>query len=236
MTVNATLLEYKFEDDSDYHLVLQDENGNTMIAEIPNPGCVGSGSPFTTGIASARMKFNAMFTASTSFQFANVPVQVTGVGMFDFMHGQTGVPPNGIEIHPVLDIAFPGLPQLVLEDSTTVSNEAVALSPLLMRDPFDVINPFDWLNAGNDRNSRIIVFATNVALAQGEAPSSVVVSLTDSSNHSFDIPAEDVRLVPNFDFSQVMFRLPDTISAGTCSIRIKAHGQTTNTATIRIRQ
>lgn len=236
VTVNATLLEYKFEDDSDYHLVLQDESGNTMIAEIPNPGCVGSGSPFTDGIAGARMKFNTKFTATTSFQFANVPVQVTGVGMFDFLHGQTGVAPNGIEIHPVLDIAFPGPPQLVLEESPTIPNEAAALSPLLMRDPFDVINPFDWLNAGNDRNSRIIVFVTNVALVQGEAPSSVIVSLIDSSNHTFDIPAEDVRSVPAFTFSQVMFRLPDTISAGACSIKIKVHGQTTNAATIRIRQ
>jgi hypothetical protein len=105
-TVNANLLEYKFEDDSDYHIVLQDEAGNTIIGEIPSPGCVGSGSPFAVSIANARMKFNAMFTASTSFQFANVPVQVTGVGMFDFLHGQTGVAPNGIELHPILDINF----------------------------------------------------------------------------------------------------------------------------------
>ena len=27
---------------------------------------------------------------------------VTGVGFFDFIHGQTGVAPNGIELHPVL--------------------------------------------------------------------------------------------------------------------------------------
>jgi hypothetical protein len=31
---------------------------------------------------------------------------VTGVGFFDFLHGQTGVAPNGIELHPVLDIVF----------------------------------------------------------------------------------------------------------------------------------
>jgi hypothetical protein len=27
---------------------------------------------------------------------------VTGVGFFDIIHGQTGVAPNGIELHPVL--------------------------------------------------------------------------------------------------------------------------------------
>jgi hypothetical protein len=33
-------------------------------------------------------------------------VTVTGVGFFDRIHGQTGVAPNGIELHPVLDIQF----------------------------------------------------------------------------------------------------------------------------------
>jgi hypothetical protein len=28
--------------------------------------------------------------------------QVTGVAFFDFPHGQTGVAPNAIELHPVL--------------------------------------------------------------------------------------------------------------------------------------
>jgi len=33
-------------------------------------------------------------------------VTITGVGFFDFLHGQTGVAPNGIELHAVLDIQF----------------------------------------------------------------------------------------------------------------------------------
>jgi hypothetical protein len=35
-----------------------------------------------------------------------VPVIITGVGFFDFYHGQTGVATNGIELHPVIDIQF----------------------------------------------------------------------------------------------------------------------------------
>ncbi len=104
--LNATLTLYKLESDSDYHLVLQDADGLTMIVEIPSPTCVGAGSPFLPGITNARNEFNARFTATTSFQTANIPVQVKGVGMFDFLHGQTGVAPNGIELHPVLDIVF----------------------------------------------------------------------------------------------------------------------------------
>src|SRR5574337_1084376 len=104
--LDATLVEYKLENDSDYHLVIQDASGNTMIAEIPDPACVGASSPFAAAIQNARAQFDATYTATTSFQTANIPVQLTGVGMFDFLHGQTGVAPNGIELHPVLDIVF----------------------------------------------------------------------------------------------------------------------------------
>src|SRR3954454_1402506 len=104
--LNATLTQYKLESDSDYHLVLQDAGGLTMIVGIPSPTCVGAGSPFLAGITNARNEFNARFTATTSFQTANIPVQIKGVGMFDFLHGQTGVAPNGIELHPVIDIIF----------------------------------------------------------------------------------------------------------------------------------
>src|SRR6478752_10822834 len=38
--VNATLTLFKLESDSDYHLVIQDASGNTMITEIPAPTCV----------------------------------------------------------------------------------------------------------------------------------------------------------------------------------------------------
>jgi hypothetical protein len=34
------------------------------------------------------------------------PVQVTGVGSFDYLHGPTGVTPNGIELHPILAVEF----------------------------------------------------------------------------------------------------------------------------------
>jgi Big-like domain-containing protein len=118
--INATLTEFKLENDSDYHLVISDASGNTMITEIPSPTCVGSTSPFLSSIQNARAKFDAQFTATTSFQTVNMPVQVIGVGMFDFLHGQTGVAPNGIELHPVLDIIFnPGTqtPDFILSTS-----------------------------------------------------------------------------------------------------------------------
>ena len=102
--LHATLTEYKLESDSDYHLILSDGSGNTMIAEIPSPACVGSSSPLLVGIQNARSEFDAWYTPTSSFQTANVAVIVTGVGFFDFLHGQNGVAPNGIELHAVLDI------------------------------------------------------------------------------------------------------------------------------------
>src|SRR6185312_400080 len=71
-----------------------------------DPGCVGSSSPFLSGIRNARSQFDAKFTVTTSFKTTNMAVTVTGVGFFDFLHGQTGVAPNGIELHAVLDIQF----------------------------------------------------------------------------------------------------------------------------------
>ena len=111
--IQGTLIEYKLESDSDYHVVIQDGAGNTMVTEIPYPGntpsCVTGASPLFAGITSARceMDSSSLPQATTSFQFANVPVRIVGVGMFDFPHGQTGASPNQMEIHPILDIAFP---------------------------------------------------------------------------------------------------------------------------------
>lgn len=123
--VNATLTDYKLEGgatgDSDYHLVLRDDQGHTMVAEIPFPGCVGAGSRFAAQIANARAEFDGHFTATTSFQSADVPVQVTGVGFFDFAHGQHGAAPNIIELHPVLDILF--------TSSGSSSDFALSLAP-----------------------------------------------------------------------------------------------------------
>src|SRR5439155_5594295 len=85
---------------------LSDGAGHTMIGEIPDPACVGSGSPLRSSIQKARAEFDARYTATTSFQNANIAVTVTGVGFFDFLHGQTGVATNGIELHALLDIQF----------------------------------------------------------------------------------------------------------------------------------
>ncbi len=97
---------YALEKDSDYHLVLADQSGNTIIAEIPSPNCVGPASPFAEEITHARKVFDERLQATSTFQNVSIPVRVIGVGFFDFHHGQNGVAPNAVELHPVLDIIF----------------------------------------------------------------------------------------------------------------------------------
>ncbi|HKR63226.1 MAG TPA: hypothetical protein VJZ00_05785, partial [Thermoanaerobaculia bacterium] len=104
--ISGTLVKYVREGDSDYHLVVQDASARQMIVEIPAPNCIGSGSPFGSGVAHARSQFDARFTATTSMKSTSTPVTLRGIGFWDYIHGQTGVAPNGIEIHPVLDITF----------------------------------------------------------------------------------------------------------------------------------
>jgi hypothetical protein len=81
-------------------------------------------SPFAAQIANARATFDSQLTAGPSFQTANIPVQVTGVGFFDFAHGQHGAAPNVIELHPILDIVFnpqPGGDFSILVPSTSIN-------------------------------------------------------------------------------------------------------------------
>jgi len=123
--LTATLQEFGREADGDYHMVLADAQGNTMIGEIPNPGDITSPSYFATQITDARTAFDAHFNVvedisapsaqgapapaeASAFREADVTVTLTGLGFFDFAHGQNGVAPNAIELHPVINIIFNG--------------------------------------------------------------------------------------------------------------------------------
>lgn len=126
--------------------------------------------------------------------------------------------------------------QLILDTSGPAIDQLAALdSMLFLRDPFPVVNTINVLNLGPDRNTRVVIFVMNLQLAQGETAASVVVNLIDSKNQNYDLAAEDVRAVPNFSFTQVVFRLPDGLSTGMCLVRVKAHGRVSNAGIIRIR-
>jgi hypothetical protein len=124
---------------------------------------------------------------------------------------------------------------LILDESGPAADQAAALESILsLRDPFQLQSIANWPSMGADRRTRVIVFASSLELFAGQPPSIVVVSLLDSNNQTFEVPAEDVRVMPNFPFTQVVFPLPATLSPGVCKVTIKAHGQISNTGTIRI--
>ena len=128
--LTATLQAFRMESDGDYHLVIADDQNNTMIAEIPNPGDITAPSYFAEQISNARTAFDNHFQLAENInaptppaalgpggaaqvqaaqtQQVAVPVTVTGLGYFDFNHGQLGVAPNAIELHPVINIVFNG--------------------------------------------------------------------------------------------------------------------------------
>jgi hypothetical protein len=111
--VEAQLVGFKGEKDRDFHIVIADTEDaeSTMIVEIPNAECSGvCSSPALEDIKKARQNFVDHCGQPTSgFKRLRrrLVVTVVGVGFFDFLHGQTGVADNGIELHPVREIDFP---------------------------------------------------------------------------------------------------------------------------------
>lgn len=108
--LKVRLRSFKVEDDSDIHLVVADpaDTAKTMIVELPNAGCT-----LTAG-QSARRKMAAARSAlvqacgtpgKSRFTLLTGSATVTGVAFFDVIHGQHGVAPNGIELHPLLSFS-----------------------------------------------------------------------------------------------------------------------------------
>lgn len=135
-TVSGYLSYFKHEADGDYHVVISDQpggfakgtkaqpNGSSMVVEFPDANCFmgksGLGPPTSAlgqAIADARASFEQHTSGLNGASIANPPkVVVTGVGFFDFDHGQTGraTPHPGVdgqgkvfELHPVTSITFP---------------------------------------------------------------------------------------------------------------------------------
>jgi hypothetical protein len=98
-----------------------------------------------------------------------------------------------------------------------------------------VISPIEMLAQSADKNTRVLVFVTNLQLAPNDVASTVRVNLVDGGGQTHDIGAEDISVVPGFNFTQIRFRLPDNLLPGACTIKISAHDQESNTGSIRIR-
>jgi hypothetical protein len=125
----GTITYLSRERDSDVELVLADAFGNTVIVELPDPGCVPSSSPFLPQITAARATYDARAAAGPPL-FVHVLVQ--GLGFFDSFHSQVGYAPNGFELHPVTYLQF-------LDDRTPPPTAIVPpFNPPTVRQHFEI--------------------------------------------------------------------------------------------------
>jgi len=100
----------KGEQDRDFHVVLSDPSApsDSIVVEVPDTNCSGAAdSPHVEALTRARSMFIALFRSGS----LNEPmpllgrlVRVSGVGFFDFDHGQEGRSRSCIELHPVLTV------------------------------------------------------------------------------------------------------------------------------------
>jgi hypothetical protein len=93
-TVTATVTLIIHPADGDLHMVLW-SGGDHMIAEAPSPSCLAGATPLRRE-QMTRARANVRICATA---------RVTGVAFFDIKHGQPGVAPNAIELHPILAFA-----------------------------------------------------------------------------------------------------------------------------------
>ncbi|CAN5438636.1 hypothetical protein BH10BAC5_BH10BAC5_27430 [soil metagenome] len=109
--IRCWLIEFKSEDDRDYHLVIRDNTRNvTMVAEICDPTCPGVvNSPAYENFIKVREKFETYFAHKKSKKnITNCHIQIEGVGFYDKEHGvsPTGNADNNREIHPITKFTF----------------------------------------------------------------------------------------------------------------------------------
>jgi hypothetical protein len=95
------------EDDRDYHIALEDPSapGFTVVTELADTLCQGVVmSPDVTALMGAQNMFQMLLGNRSPSTLVGTLVRATGVGFYDFAHGQLGRSRNCIELHPILAI------------------------------------------------------------------------------------------------------------------------------------
>jgi hypothetical protein len=105
VSIRVRLVATKLEPDGDIHLIVG-EPGNpraTMIVEFPELACT-HGAQHRWAMERAKRRFLAAEgpVGGDKYRVLSGTATISGVVFFDFLHGQHGVAPNGVELHPVL--------------------------------------------------------------------------------------------------------------------------------------
>jgi hypothetical protein len=198
------------------HGLTTDSNGTVYVIEDATASQDGSGGNLGTARIDAFRDPNQNGVLENGKLFVQADTNNLGLSGLGF-----GPSNNSQQFQILLDQTGPAGDQAAVVDSIFFS-----------RDPFVAANSANLINPVSDPNTRLLVFVINIPIVPVSA---VTVNLIDSNNQSYNIQAQDVRIVPNSEFVQITFRLPSNLPVGTCKIKVIAQSQSTNTATIRIR-
>lgn len=110
--IECFIIGFVKEKDHDIHIKVKDVNTDeTMVIELVNPDCFDAknSSHYHQFQEVYESFINNMGAPHSTFKLLDTPtlISITGVGFWDFLHGQKGMAKNGREIHPVLSMIFP---------------------------------------------------------------------------------------------------------------------------------
>lgn len=123
-------------------------------------------------------------------------------------------------------------PRLLTVENT---ERAIAIESVTWtRDPYPLTATHSF---SEDRRTRVMLFATDVELGQGEGASVVTAQAEDSRQRTYPLTVEYAGKVPNLDrLIQVVIKLPAEVeSAGDIWVRISVRGIVSNRALISIK-
>jgi hypothetical protein len=124
-----------------------------------------------------------------------------------------------------IGMASPPAPRLLTEENT---ERAIALESVIrIRDSFPLITRH---NFSSDQRTRVMLFATDVELGQGEDVSAVTAQAEDSQQRNYPLIVEYVGKVPNQDrLTQVVIKLPaEAVSVGDIWVSVNVRGVVSN--------
>ena len=152
----------------------------------------------------------------------------------DLMFGPTNISFNNISGNQAANFtaAFASSGPILLTEGAPT--RAVALDAATwMREPFKVTSSVSW---ASDRRTRIMFFAANLSLQNGEEPSAISCE-ADDGIRTYPMTVESVLSVPTFEWmTALVVRLSDSLSdnIGDVLIRIVYHGVSSNRVRVGI--
>jgi glucose/arabinose dehydrogenase len=206
-------------------------NAPPSITTNPADQTVTEGQPVTFNVA-------AIGSAPLVYQWQRNQMNIGGATSASYTINATSAADNGAKFRCVVTNGFGNAtsneatltvnaapPALATEVGT---DRAIALdSVTLVRDPFPLIDPF---NLSSDNRTRVMIFATNLALGPGEGATSITARGEDPQFMTYPLTVEYAGVVPGFSWlTEVVFVMPGNFPAGQdMLVSITWHAQTSN--------